>query len=90
MNNTSINIIPKPRSIKTNSSSLDLNSINGIKIENNTKYERYIAGLFKSYLEPLKTLKIEKSIGYFVFKVKRFRRKHRIMLYFKKINSVLF
>ena len=62
MNNTSINIIPKPTSIKTNSSSLDLNSINGINIENNTKYEKYIAGLFKSYLEPLKTLKIEKSI----------------------------
>ena len=63
MNNTSINIIPKPTSIKTNSSSLDLNSINGINIENNSKYEKYIAGLFKSYLEPLKTLKIEKSIG---------------------------
>ena len=59
MNNTSINIIPKPKSVITLNSSFDLNSLNGINIENNSKYEKYIANLFKSYLEPLKTLEIE-------------------------------
>ena len=59
MNNTSINIIPKPKSVITLNSSFDLNSLNGINIENNSKYEKYIANLFKSYLEPLKNLEIE-------------------------------
>ena len=59
MNNTSINIIPKPKNIITLNSSFDLNSINGINIENNSKYEKYIANLFKRYLKPLKNLEIE-------------------------------
>ncbi len=63
MKDTSINIIPKPTSIEKSNQYFDLNSINGIKIENNSKYEKYIAGLFKNYLKPLKDLEIEHTIN---------------------------
>ncbi len=63
MKDTSINIIPKPTSIKKSSQYFDLNSIKGINIENNSKYEKYIAGLFKNYLKPLKDLEIEQTIN---------------------------
>ena len=63
MNDTPINIIPRPTSIKKLNQYFDLNSINGINIENNSKYEKYIAGLFKNYLKPLKDLGIEHTIN---------------------------
>ena len=63
MKDTSINIIPKPTSIEKSNQYFDLNSINGINIENNSKYEKYIAGLFKNYLKPLKDLEIEHTIN---------------------------
>ena len=52
MKDTSINIIPKPTSIKKSNQYFDLNSIKGINIENNSKYEKHIAELFKNYLKP--------------------------------------
>ena len=54
MKDTSINIIPKPTNIKKLNLYFDLNSIKSINIENNSKYEKYIAELFKNYLKPLK------------------------------------
>ena len=41
MKDTSINIIPKPTSIEKSNQYFDLNSIKGINIENNSKYEKY-------------------------------------------------
>ena len=59
MNEIAINIIPKPRQIKNLKSSFDLLLIDGIRIENNTKYEVFVGKLFKSFLKPLKDLEIE-------------------------------
>ena len=63
MKDTSINIIPKPISIEKSNQYFDLNSIKGINIENNSEYEKYIAGLFKNYLKPLKDLEIKHTIN---------------------------
>ena len=63
MKDTSINVIPKPTSIKKPNQYFDLNSIKGINIENNSKYEKHIAELFKNYLKPLKDLEIEHTIN---------------------------
>ena len=62
MKDTSINNIQNQQVSKTNQY-FDLNSIKGINIENNSKYEKYIAGLFKNYLKPLKDLEIEHTIN---------------------------
>ena len=59
MNEIPINIIPKPKHIEKLSSSLNLNSIDGIHLENNSKYENFIGQLIKSFLKPVKELKIE-------------------------------
>ena len=61
MTKSSINIIPKPTSLKSSGSSFDLLSINGIYIENNSTDEKEIAEIFQNYLRPLKKLKIEHS-----------------------------
>ena len=52
-------IIPKRKHIEKLSSSLNLNSIDGIHLENNTKYESFIGQLIKNFLKPIKELKIE-------------------------------
>ena len=59
MNEIPINIIPKPKHIEKLSSSLNLNSIDGIHLENNSKYENFIGQLIKNFLKPVKELKID-------------------------------
>ena len=54
MNEIPINIIPKPKHIEKLNSSLKLNSIDGIHLENNLKYEIFIGHLIKSFLKPVK------------------------------------
>ena len=61
MNEININIIPKPKHTEKLNSSLNLNSIDGIYLENNTKYENFIGLLIKSFLKPIKELKIEQG-----------------------------
>ena len=59
MNEIPINIIPRPKHIEKLSSSLNLNSIDGIHLENNLKYENFIGQLkiqkqLKSFKVPVK------------------------------------
>ena len=62
MENSNINIIPKPTNVETSGRSFDLHSINGVFVENNSKSEKHIAELFQNYLKPLKKLEIVNSI----------------------------
>ena len=59
MNEITIDIIPKPKHIEKPNSSLELNSIDGIHLENNSKYEDFIGQLIRNFLKPIKELKIE-------------------------------
>ena len=54
MNEIAINIIPKPRQIKNLKSSFDLLLIDGIRIENNTKYEIFCWQTFQKLFETFK------------------------------------
>ena len=65
MNNTNqINIIPKPRTLKTTPDVLDLLLVKDIVLENNSAEELEIANLFKDYLKPIINLNIEKDASF--------------------------
>ena len=54
MNEVAINIIPQPKQIEILKSPFDLLSIDGIRVENNAKYEIFVGELFKSFFETFK------------------------------------
>ena len=60
-NMKSINIIPKPSSIKTQEGFVDIGNIKRIIVDNNSSDEKHIAGLFRSLLTPIKEIEISST-----------------------------
>ena len=57
-NMKNINIIPKPSSIKTQEGFVDIGNIKRIIVDNNSSDEKHIAGLFRSFLTPIKEIEL--------------------------------
>ena len=60
-NMKNINIIPKPSSIKTQEGFVDIGNIKRIIVDNNSSDEKHIAGLFRSFLTPIKEIEISST-----------------------------
>ena len=58
-----LSIIPKPVSTKILNAKLDLKSIKGISLKNNSDEERHVAELFQDYLKPVSLVSISKSLS---------------------------
>ncbi|SVB94335.1 uncharacterized protein METZ01_LOCUS247189, partial [marine metagenome] len=56
-------IVPKPVSTKNLNANLDLKSIKGISLKNNSDEERHVAELFQDYLKPVSLVSVSKSLS---------------------------